>query len=435
MADDSPTLTPPKSPISPSISIENDLATLSLSSETNNCDDRIALEEVENEQIDDDGSDNDDEENVEECGEKKEIDDRNDNDNDNDNEDGDGDGSEKRCKLPLREGAEDCAFYMRTRLCKFGVYCKFNHPPLPKFPQSVKAKGKEDSCDTALENVREMDDSTDKGFRYSCKYFDRPGGCKFGEACKFNHSKKTTASSELNFIGLPIRLGEKECPYYMRNGSCKFGASCRFNHPDPASVGGALSNYGNGGNMSSPNASQSTPRSWSPPIALNENPAYLPPMFSPTQHVPPRPEWTGYQAPVYPPRTMHTAPTYMNRQPSERILYSHQQERNLVDEFPERPGQPECSYFLKTGDCKYRSACKFHHPRNGPQNTPFSLSELGLPLRPGESICSYYSRYGICKYGPSCKYDHPANYAPSAIDMTPSFCHSMINNHAMAAGS
>lgn len=32
---------------------------------------------------------------------------------------------------PVRPGAEDCAFYMRTGSCKYGSTCKFNHPPLP----------------------------------------------------------------------------------------------------------------------------------------------------------------------------------------------------------------------------------------------------------------------------------------------------------------
>lgn len=29
---------------------------------------------------------------------------------------------------PVRPGAEDCSFYMRTGSCKFGSSCKFNHP-------------------------------------------------------------------------------------------------------------------------------------------------------------------------------------------------------------------------------------------------------------------------------------------------------------------
>jgi hypothetical protein len=29
---------------------------------------------------------------------------------------------------PQRPGEKDCAFYMRTRTCKFGEACKFDHP-------------------------------------------------------------------------------------------------------------------------------------------------------------------------------------------------------------------------------------------------------------------------------------------------------------------
>lgn len=58
-------------------------------------------------------------------------------------------------------------------------------------------------------------------------------------------------------------------------------------------------------------------------------------------------------------------------------------EHTLGDEFPERPGQPECSFFLKTGDCKYKSACKFNHPKSArSQSSACLLSDLGLPLRP-----------------------------------------------------
>ncbi|XP_074294707.1 zinc finger CCCH domain-containing protein 43 [Silene latifolia] len=339
---------------------------------------------------------------------------------------------------PVRPGAEVCSFYMKTGNCKFGTSCKFNHPPLRKFPQGGKAKGKDESFETATQNVKENDDySFEREVRVNCKYFDRPGGCKFGKACKFNHSKKASPASELNFMGLPIRPGEKECPYYMRNGSCKFGAHCRFNHPEPTSGGGHddLPSYGNGEPISSPDASRSTPKSWSPPAPVNENPAYLPLMFARTQARPAQPEWTAYQAPIYSPGTIPMAPTYaMYNQPSERNIFSHQGEP--IDEFPERPGQPECSFFLKTGNCKYKSSCKFHHPKNVlEKSSACSLSELGLPLRPGENICSYYSRYGICKYGPACKYDHPINHAPSSVDITPGFGNPMINNHVMAAGS
>lgn len=51
--------------------------------------------------------------------------------------------------------------------------------------------------------------------------------------------------------------------------------------------------------------------------------------------------------------------------------------------FPERPGQPECQYYMRTGDCKFGSSCRYHHPPElvaPPSNVV--LSPMGLPLRP-----------------------------------------------------
>jgi hypothetical protein len=35
-------------------------------------------------------------------------------------------------------------------------------------------------------------------------------------------------------------------------------------------------------------------------------------------------------------------------------------------------GEKECSYYMKTGQCKFGSTCKFHHPEFG-----------GIPVAPG----------------------------------------------------
>lgn len=51
--------------------------------------------------------------------------------------------------------------------------------------------------------------------------------------------------------------------------------------------------------------------------------------------------------------------------------------------FPERSGEPACQYYLKTGDCKFGSSCRYHHPPDWViSKTNFVLSPLGLPLRP-----------------------------------------------------
>ncbi|KHN14074.1 Zinc finger CCCH domain-containing protein 43 [Glycine soja] len=316
---------------------------------------------------------------------------------------------------PLRPEAEDCAFYIKTGNCKFGFNCKFNHP-IRRKSQAVKEK------------AGEREETTERSGMTECKYYQRSGGCKFGKSCKYNHTrgKISTAPApllELNFLGLPIRLGERECPYYMRTGSCKFGANCKFNHPDPTAVGGVggdpASGYGNGGSISLQGVSQTSVPSWSSPRTLNEASPFVPMMLSPTQGVSTQSsDWNGYQASVYlPERNMHPPSTFVMNNPAiDTNVYMHHQKQMPVDEFPERPGEPECSYFLKTGDCKFKSNCKFNHPKNRVARLPpCNLSDKGLPLRPDQSVCSHYSRYGICKFGPACKFDHPINLQPVMI--------------------
>lgn len=31
-------------------------------------------------------------------------------------------------------------------------------------------------------------------------------------------------------------------------------------------------------------------------------------------------------------------------------------------EYPDRPGEPDCLYFLRTGMCGYGNNCRFNHP-------------------------------------------------------------------------
>ncbi|XP_057822205.1 zinc finger CCCH domain-containing protein 66 isoform X4 [Cryptomeria japonica] len=77
-------------------------------------------------------------------------------------------------------------------------------------------------------------------------------------------------------------------------------------------------------------------------------------------------------------------------------------------EYPERPGQPECQYYMKTGTCKFGGSCKFHHPRDkAGMAGRTTLNVLGYPLRPNEKDCAYYLRTGQCKYGATCKFHHP----------------------------
>nr|GMC52078.1 zinc finger CCCH domain-containing protein ZFN-like isoform X1 [Ipomoea batatas] len=55
----------------------------------------------------------------------------------------------------------------------------------------------------------------------------------------------------------------------------------------------------------------------------------------------------------------------------------------MIGEYPERVGQPECQYYLKTGTCKFGITCKFNHPREKAGIAGrVALNVLGYPLRP-----------------------------------------------------
>lgn len=74
---------------------------------------------------------------------------------------------------------------------------------------------------------------------------------------------------------------------------------------------------------------------------------------------------------------------------------------------PQRVGEPECEYFMKTGACKYGSSCKYHHPPDRHGAGPVVLNSFGLPMRQEEKSCPFYMRTGACKFGIACKFNHP----------------------------
>ncbi|KAL1810400.1 hypothetical protein ACET3Z_027390 [Daucus carota] len=305
------------------------------------------------------------------------------------------------------------------------------------------------------ENERDINNKEPHWFGSNCKfnhpverknqYYLSPGGCKNRKACRYSHGKGKAAvipNLELNFIGLPIRVGKKECSFCMKTGSCKFGENCKFHHPDATAVGG--------GDTTSPGRGRSSASD------INETAPFRT-VISPPENA----EWIGYQAPAYgrsqgilpvppalamsipatgssfdahpqgrssfyanpasmpvPPALAMTIPatgSSFDALPQGRSsFYANPQGQVKVDKYPERPGQPECSFYMRTGVCRFKSSCRFHHPRN--PEMAITLSDQGLPLRPGQRICSHFRRYGICKYGPLCTYDHSVGGTAASSD-------------------
>eukprot|EP00246_Nothoceros_aenigmaticus_P012393 TRINITY_DN3825_c0_g1_i2.p1 TRINITY_DN3825_c0_g1~~TRINITY_DN3825_c0_g1_i2.p1 ORF type:complete len:494 (+),score=18.11 TRINITY_DN3825_c0_g1_i2:438-1919(+) len=338
---------------------------------------------------------------------------------------------------PERPGEQDCPFYMRTGLCGFGMSCRFNHPPNRKLAQAV-ARGKGEYP----ERVGQPE----------CQYYLKTGNCKFGATCKYHHPRDKAGSTgrvQVNVLGYPLRPNEKECAYYMRTSQCKYGATCKFHHPPPTMMSPSTI-YPGGPSASAPAHYQGGLPTW-PGIARAPYPrlqsSYTPVLLPPQQTIVSVPSWSTYQGPVGPlqsPDGQHAISTsyvygpapqadqigvhgafspYLQGSAAMGLPALQPQPLGLPKEtsFPERPGQPECQFYMKTGDCKFGISCRYHHPKDRATPSPTcTLSPMGLPLRPGAQPCTFYTKYGFCKFGHTCKFDHPLgplSYSPSASSL------------------
>jgi hypothetical protein len=336
---------------------------------------------------------------------------------------------------PEHPGEPDCSYYIRTGLCRFGATCRFNHPPNRKL---------------AIATARMKGEFPERIGQPECQYYLKTGTCKFGATCKFHHPRDKAGVAgrvSLNILGYPLRPNEAECAYYLRTGQCKFGGTCKFHHPQPTNMMVSL----NGSPVYPTIQSPTTPGQQSYPGGITNwsRASFIPsPRWQgPSSYAPlllhqvSVPGWNAYSGQLSSSETQQqtvgNSQIYGTSRQGESANAGSQgafsqfrsgsvpvgfyalQRENV---FPERPGQPECQFYMKTGDCKYGAVCRFHHPRERLIPAPDCvLSPIGLPLRPGEPLCIFYSRYGICKFGPSCKFDHPMgifayNFSASSAD-------------------
>ncbi|XP_010523985.1 PREDICTED: zinc finger CCCH domain-containing protein 32-like [Tarenaya hassleriana] len=334
---------------------------------------------------------------------------------------------------PERPGVPDCAYYMRTGICGYGSRCRYNHP---RDRAMVEAA------------VRATGDYPERVGEPPCQFYLKTGTCKFGASCKFHHPKNAGGSMSqvpLNIHGYPLREGEKECSHYLKTGQCKFGVTCKFHHPQPAGTTAPASAPQFYPSVHSPIPDQyggpsSSLRVARPPLLPGSymQGAYGPMLLTPG--VVPIPGWSPYSAPMSPvlsPGAQHAvgatslygvtqlssstpsvAGVYQSLSSSTAPSAAGNQKEQI---FPERPGEPECQYYLRTGDCKFGLSCKFHHPRDRvPPRANCILSPIGLPLRPGVQPCTFYLQNGFCRFGSTCKFDHPMgtlSYNPSASSL------------------
>ncbi|KAF3456188.1 hypothetical protein FNV43_RR00838 [Rhamnella rubrinervis] len=339
---------------------------------------------------------------------------------------------------PERPDEADCIYYLRTGYCGYGSRCRFNHPR-GLVLGAVRAGGME-----YPERVGQP----------VCQYYMRTGTCKFGASCKYHHPRQgggSISSVSLNYYGYPLRPGEKECSYYVKTGQCKFGSTCKFHHPQPAGISPAPQVPPAPAPIPAPtlyppvqSPSGSSAQQYGVVVArpsLIQGPYVQSPygtvLISPSMV--PFPSWNPYPAPVSPlpsPNTQQTVGSgaiygITQLSPSASAYTGSYHPTPYAGPssitpkehlYPERPGQQECQYYMKTGECKYGSSCRYHHPPEAiTPKAPVALNLHGLPMRPGAALCTHYAQRGECKFGQACKFDHPMgslSYSPSASSLT-----------------
>ncbi|XP_061349117.1 zinc finger CCCH domain-containing protein 34 [Gastrolobium bilobum] len=355
---------------------------------------------------------------------------------------------------PQRPDEADCIHFLRTGYCGYGPRCRFNHP---------HDRG------AVIGAARTGVEYPERVGQPVCQYYMRTRSCKFGASCKYHHPRQAAGTAtpvSLNYYGYPLRMGEKECSYYVKTGQCKFGATCKFHHPQPAGIQIPAAQvppvsplpvpvpspmYPTVQPPSGPSSQQYGLLVARPPLlpgSLVHGP-YGPVVVSPAML--PFSGWGPYQGPASSPVLPSSTPSNVGStqpygithlpslatayagpyqpsdssyagpyQPSDSSigpLGSSQKEHS----FPERPDQPECHYYMKTGECKFGPSCRYHHPPDmNASRVNVNLSPVGLPLRPGAALCTHYTQRGICKFGSACKFDHPMGslrYSPSASSL------------------
>ncbi|MCO5594836.1 hypothetical protein L7F22_048870 [Adiantum nelumboides] len=247
-------------------------------------------------------------------------------------------------------------------------------------PQQVLASNPAASCLQEAMQQLSLNQQEGVGHPYpvrpgelDCPYYMRTGLCGFGAL------NSRVPGQFPDRPGQPECQGEKDCTFYLRTGSCKYGATCKYNHPPPLMpVPGSFVYPG-------------------PPVhvpRLYQAVAPILPSSRPPFHRSSRFESPPNPSPILTsPAQVSTAPWHSYQvsflQQGFTGSYPHpaltSQEHLGVGLTP--PLTPGLGSFILT----------FSAP-----STPGHLEE-GYPQRPGQQECSYYMKTGVCKFGWQCK--------------------------------
>ncbi|BBN67303.1 floral homeotic protein HUA1 [Prunus dulcis] len=118
--------------------------------------------------------------------------------------------------LPERHGEPDCPYkyFIKTQRCKFGMWCKFNHPKDKlAFGATCKFHHLKDILIPSAEQENTIGET---------RTTIQPEGTEFAVKPLVSFSPALSFNSK----GLPVRPGEPDCPFdFYLIGSCKYGAT------------------------------------------------------------------------------------------------------------------------------------------------------------------------------------------------------------------
>eukprot|EP00930_Biecheleria_cincta_P043475 TRINITY_DN29852_c0_g1_i1.p1 TRINITY_DN29852_c0_g1~~TRINITY_DN29852_c0_g1_i1.p1 ORF type:complete len:559 (-),score=97.92 TRINITY_DN29852_c0_g1_i1:76-1566(-) len=308
--------------------------------------------------------------------------------------------------LPMRPGKAQCAFYVKTGICKFGDKCVHDHPetgggaPVPSastapdasewssLAQELRASTGGQTSVTAQSGVDAMmarilgaqgsahgGGSTRSGMNSAgfpmrpgaevCYFYMKTGTCRFGTNCKKDHPEKEGAFQadqpgthvELNSKGLPLRPGRPTCPFFMKTGTCKFSTKCVHDHPEDGT--------------SSPFASAV------PSAAPGGGGASS--------------QWNSLAAEL-------RAASGFGQAEGTTFLQEEDMEAQLIA-LMQQSGQG----FLAQ-EAGFNASVGLGGPGPGEET---QLNTRGLPIRPGKPQCKFYMQTGKCRFGAQCVNNHP----------------------------
>ncbi|KAL7602527.1 hypothetical protein Lser_V15G27259 [Lactuca serriola] len=185
-----------------------------------------------------------------------------------------------------------------------------------------------------------------------CIFCVRTGLCGYGNICRFNHPTHIDQANQLQLGGeLPDRVREPDCVM----GTCKYGSTCKYNNPrDKRGAGPVVLN------MDLVNLE------WHA-IFIIHNHQWMDLTFNCHIHhnhhllsmvvlhgIGPTQGWSTYMGSLslVSSGSIYGGPGSIEQPYSSGSTNLHK-----------RPREPKCRYFMHTGNCKYGSNCKYHHPK------------------------------------------------------------------------